>query len=55
MAKCPGCGHQHNKTACIPFAGGCTAYEDHSKWYNNLDKVVKEELSSIEILEPAKI
>ena len=55
MAKCPTCGHQHKKTACIPFRGGCNAYEDHAKWYNNFDTLLNEELQSIEIIEPVKI
>ena len=48
MARCPACGHQHERTACIPSRGGCPAYEPHLDWYKNLDDILDEEIRSIE-------
>ncbi|HMO41325.1 MAG TPA: hypothetical protein PKC76_00315 [Saprospiraceae bacterium] len=47
MARCPQCQHQHERTACIPWRGGCTAYEPHLDWYKNLSGIIQEELESI--------
>ncbi|MBK7872246.1 MAG: hypothetical protein IPJ74_17020 [Saprospiraceae bacterium] len=47
MAQCPKCGHQHERTACIPWRGGCNAYEPHLDWYKNLDDLLQEELNTI--------
>lgn len=46
-ARCPSCGHQHEHTSCIPFRGGCNAYEPHIDWYKGLDNWVREQLEEI--------
>lgn len=49
MARCPRCNHQHEYTACIPYAGGCDAYELHLDWYKNLDNFLQEEVEKVKI------
>ncbi len=51
MAKCPACGFQHERTACIPHRGGCQAYEPHLDWYKNLDDSLHLQLDQIAIEE----
>lgn len=46
-AKCPKCGKQHKQTACIPWAGGCTAMSPHLDWYRNLDDILRRNLEEI--------
>lgn len=46
-ARCPRCHVQYERTACIPWAGGCHAYEPHVDWYKNLDDLVQEELDEV--------
>lgn len=41
-ARCPACGFQHEKTSCVPFAGGCHAHSDHLDWYEGLDDIIEE-------------
>ena len=47
LARCPECGHQHERTACISWRGGCNAYEPHLDWYKHLDDILEEEIKSI--------
>lgn len=49
IARCPQCNHQHEYTSCIPFRGGCTAYEPHLDWYKNLDDILEKEIQSITV------
>ncbi len=54
-AQCPSCGFQHEYTSCIPYAGGCYAYEPHVDWYKNLDDIVQEELNEVMIEQEALV
>ncbi len=46
-ARCPKCNFQHERTSCIPWRGGCTAFEPHIDWYKGLDEWVREQLESV--------
>lgn len=46
-ARCPECGCQHERTSCIPYRGGCTAYEPHIDWYKGLDDWLLEQLKEV--------
>lgn len=54
-AQCPECGFQHEHTACIPYAGGCHAYEPHIDWYKNLGEIIQEELDTVLVEQEAEL
>ncbi len=51
--RCPACSKQWERTACIPSAGGCTAFPLHLDWYDGLDEWLREELERIRQGAPA--
>lgn len=42
LGRCPRCGHHHEQTPCIPYAGGCAHISPHLAWYEGLDEGLKE-------------
>lgn len=51
--RCPNCGKQWERTACIPYMGGCHAMPLHVDWYKGLDDWLEDELNAVKKNVPA--